>query len=243
MSTTGIIVMLMVGFVFFLQVSQKRIREKEHDLFNAVLNAQQKEQERIARDLHDQIGPLLSIIKSQVECIDDAGLTEEDQNIKAEVGEQLGTAVNEVRSIAHNLIPNTFGEYGFLKSIEYYIIRLKEFNTMDVEFTYSAWPDTISKNYEMSLYRILLELFQNTFKHAKATKVILDLRVKENKLAIAYSDNGIGIDDAAINNKGIGLKNIDARVNFLKGSYHITSVPGEATAWHFNFDMNMLNGK
>jgi len=243
MSTSAIIVLLMAAFVFFLYTSQKRIREKQQEMFDAVLTAQQMEQERIARDLHDQIGPLLSIIKSQIDCIDDNHLSEEDRTIKNEVHDQLGIAVNEIRSIAHNLIPNTFSEYGFLKSIEYYIVRLKEYNNIDVTFKSSVWPNHVQRNYEMSLFRILLELFQNTLKHSQASKIVLDLNLNNDKLSIMYSDNGIGIDTTHLTKKGIGLRNIDTRVQFLKGNYEVESEKNISTTYHFSFDMKNLYGK
>lgn len=242
-STTGIILVLVASFIFFLNKNQKRMREKQLELFNSVLHAQEKEQERIAQDLHDQLGPLLSIIKSQILSVDNKGLDEMDRGILQEASVQLGNAVTDVRSIAHNLIPKTFTEYGFLKSIEYYIIRIREFNNIDVHFKHSSWLENISKSFEISLFRILQELFLNTIKHANASRIDLDLQVTDNELTILFSDNGRGLNPDHFNHKGIGLRNIETRVKYLGGKHDVKSKPNEGCMFHFTFNRATLYGR
>lgn len=237
--------MMLVVSSFFIYVvirSQRKIRHKQLEMFNAVLDAQEREQVRIARDLHDQIGPVLSIIRSQLDVIDDSGLDDIDRGIKKDVQEHLAAAMNDVRSISHNLIPKTFSEYGFLKSLEYYIIRLKDFNKIEVKLECQFWPSDLGHTFEITLFRILQELFQNTCKHAKASEILLQISISNDDLTIKYTDNGIGIHNANSDNDGIGLKNIKSRTQLLGGEINLKSIQNGGFSALFNFNLKRAYG-
>ena len=229
--TSGMMLLLSGFFVYVVIRSQRRARQKQLEIFNIAFDAQEKEQERVARDLHDQLGPTLSIIKMQIDSIDEQGLDEIDKQIRTEVITQMEYAINDLRSIAHNLIPKTFTEYGFIKSLTYYIVRIKEFNNIEINYTEPKWELTLERNFEINVFRILQELFQNTLKHAQATVIDLTICVEQNRLKIHYTDNGIGIfncSNETLFNKGIGLNNLKNRTHLLEGN--------------FNINMQKLNG-
>src|ERR1043166_3974345 len=132
--SSGVFVCL-CGFVITLvYVNQNKLRKKDQERFEAIFLTQEKEQERIARDLHDQVGPTLSVIKSQVESLDDLPNGSVDQEIRNDIVSHLQFAIKDIRSIAHNLIPSTFDANGFLKSLEFYVARLKEYDSIEVIF-------------------------------------------------------------------------------------------------------------
>jgi signal transduction histidine kinase len=243
--TSGMMLLLSSFFVYVVIRSQRRIRVKQLELFNAVIDAQEKEQERIARDLHDQLGPTLSIIKMQIEAISDKGLDELDKNIRYDVLEQMEVAVNEVRSIAHNLIPKTFTEYGFIKSLEYYILRIKEYNTIQIIYKLPEWKFALERSFEITIFRIIQELFQNTIKHANASVINLKIEVEMNVLQITYSDNGIGMKDIENDNysKGIGMDNLRKRTDLLGGDFNINLNSKIGFEIFFTFKLNKLYGK
>ena len=109
-STAGFIILMNGFFISLTYNFQKRLQKKNLEKFNAVINAQEKEQERIARDLHDEIGPALTIINSQIQSFGNGDLSEIDSDIKRDTIDQIQWTIKEIRIIAHNLIPATFTE-------------------------------------------------------------------------------------------------------------------------------------
>jgi signal transduction histidine kinase len=240
---TSLMMLVMSSFFIYVVIrSQRKIRHKQLEMFNAVIDAQEREQVRIARDLHDQIGPVLSIIRSQLDVIDESGLNDIDKGIKKDVQEHLAAAMNDVRSISHNLIPKTFSEYGFLKSLEYYIIRLKDFNKIQVTLECQFWPNDLGHTFEITLFRILQELFQNTCKHAKASEISLQISITSNVLTIKYSDNGIGLHNLNTDSAGIGIKNIKSRTQLLGGEINLESTQDGGFSALFNFNLKNAYG-
>lgn len=225
--TSAFILLFMLSGLFIVLVFRykNRILQNQIEYVNAILQAHENEQERIARDLHDQISPAISIVKTQIECINIENPNETDANIKADVVKQLQHVINDVRNIAHNLIPTTFGEYGFIKSVEYYILRIGEYNAIRTSFVHHNALPAIGKNNEIALYRIIQELFQNTLKHAQATEAKLEIDCHDEIIQMKYTDNGIGFASDQIV-KGIGLSNIDSRVKLLGGTINTISSDG-----------------
>jgi signal transduction histidine kinase len=229
--TSAFILLFMLSGLFIVLVFRykNRILQNQIEFVNAILQAHENEQERIARDLHDQISPTISIVKTQIECINIENPNKTDAEIKADVVQQLQHVINDVRNIAHNLIPTTFGEYGFIKSVEYYILRIGEYNAIRTLFVHPHSLPSIGKNNEIALYRIIQELFQNTLKHAQATEAKLEIDCDNTFIQIKYTDNGIGFaNDQLV--KGIGLSNIDSRVKLLGGTIKTTSTIGEGVS-------------
>lgn len=243
MIMTSLMMLVMSSFFIYVVIrSQRKIRHKQIEMFNAVIDAQEREQVRIARDLHDQIGPVLSIIKSQLDVIDESRLNDVDREIKKDVQEHLTAAMNDVRSISHNLIPKTFSEYGFVKSLEYYIIRLKDFNDIQVKLDCQYWPSNLGHSFEITLFRVLQELFQNTCKHAKASEISLQISISNDVLTIKYSDNGIGIHHSNSGNVGIGIKNIKSRTQLLGGEINLEHLQDGGFSALFNFNLKKAYG-
>lgn len=216
-----ILLLLCILLIFIVYISNKRARNKQLELFNAVMEAQEAEQGRIARDLHDHLGPTLSVIKMQIDAISDDGLDEIDSQIRKDVISQMEHAINDLRGIAHNLIPKTFTEYGFIKSLDYYILRIKEFNNIPITYSLPEWDTPIDRNFEITLFRILQELFQNTLKHAKAQHIHLKMYVENKVLTIHYTDDGVGLKEKNDISKGIGLSNMANRTVLLNGSLQL----------------------
>ena len=216
--TSAMMLLLSVFFVYVVVAYQRKARNKQLEIFNATMEAQEAEQGRIARDLHDHLGPTLSVIKMQMDAISNDGLNEMDVQMKHDIGRQMENAINDLRSIAHNLIPKTFSEYGFIKSLDYYILRIKEFNNIYITHSLPNWNTPIDRNFEITLFRILQELFQNTLKHAKAQHIHLNMYIENKVLTLHYTDDGVGMNENSDISKGIGLNNIAKRTTLLHGN-------------------------
>jgi signal transduction histidine kinase len=227
------------GFIVMLiYVYQKRLQVKQKELFDAVLLAQEQEQERIARDLHDQIGPAFSIIRSQISCIDETVLSADDRQLKHDVMQQVTDILKEVRSISHNLIPKSFSEKGFEFSIKDYVMRISEYNDVSVEFTLNNWPEKVGAGYSMTIYRIIQELVHNTLKHANAKQIKLLITSDKKQLNIEYADDGRGFDQSS--HEGLGKQNIEVRTRMLGGKYICNTSPGCGVNYSFTFDLRTL---
>lgn len=243
-----ILTQLVLGTIIFLSLSgflvlvvyryQKRIRRAQKLIFDAVLSAQIQEQERIARDLHDQIGPAFSIIKSQVSCFDDHSLNAEDKQLKNDILHQLTDTIQQVRSISHNLIPVSFKSMGLVYSLKNYLSQLSEYTSLHINYDIDAWPKGISKNAELMIFRILQELIQNTIKHSGATDASLLITTQTRYVHIHYSDTGCGI--STNQSSGIGTKNIETRVNMLYGNYTLKTDSENGVSYHFTFEIAKL---
>ena len=207
-------------------------------MFNAVIEAQEQEQHRIARDLHDHLGPSLSIIKAQVDSIDDSALSDEDKSIKNDVSAQMQSAITDVRSIAHNLIPKTFTEYGFIRSVKYYILRISEYNTIKINCILPEWPDNIEKSYEITVYRIIQELFQNTLKHSGASIIDLEMNIVNSLVSLKYADNGKGFTSDI--KGGIGIKSITTRSKLLYGTFSFGQTVDKGMCFKLQFNLKKL---
>src|SRR5690554_579943 len=202
-----------------------KIKTKYHrSLIRVSLETQEQERMRIAADLHDNIISKLTIIRLQVAT----------KNIQInELDELLESTIDESRRISHELSPPLFEE----KPLENILITIlknwKDFYT--TQYSIDVRTDkNIDKNIKLQLVRILQELLNNVHKHANATKVFLMLRITNNYIVMILKDNGIGFN--AINNNGIGLKNIELRVDNLKAKYKFNTKKERGT--RFIFFMN-----
>lgn len=241
--TSGMMLLLSGFFVYVVIIYQRKARAKQLELFNAVMEAQEAEQGRIARDLHDHLGPTLSVIKMQIDAISDDGLDEVDAQIRKDVISQMEHAINDLRGIAHNLIPKTFTEYGFIKSLDYYILRIKEFNNIHITYSLPTWDTTIDRNFEITLFRILQELFQNTLKHAQAQHIQLKMYIENKVLTIHYTDDGVGLKENNDISKGIGLSNMANRTVLLNGSMQLNKQLQSGFEIVFTFKLTPHYGK
>lgn len=202
-----------------------KIKTKYHrSLIRVSLETQEQERMRIAADLHDNIISKLTIIRLQVAT----------KSIQInELDELLESTIDESRRISHELSPPLFEE----KPLENILITIlknwKDFYTTQYSIDVRT-EKNIDKNVKLQLVRILQELLNNVHKHANATKVFLMLRITNNYIVMILKDNGIGFN--SINNNGIGLKNIELRVDNLKAKYKFNTKNQKGT--RFIFFMN-----
>ncbi|MBW6479512.1 MAG: response regulator [Bacteroidales bacterium] len=198
-------------------------RQKEHDreVLNAILETQENERKRFSRDLHDGLGAILSALKIY------AGLLQKERRTPAEKNDLLNemkTAINQAvettRNIANDLMPSLLIDHGLIKALKSFGDALNKTGSIHFEFKY---PDTLKindNNKETHLYRIILELANNTLKYADARNIYISFSLKDNNLIVDYKDDGKGFDfKKAYGEKvtGQGLKNISSRINFLNG--------------------------
>lgn len=218
------------------QLAQQKIEgllnETELKTYNAMIEGQEEERKRIATDLHDRLGSMLSTVKllfSGLETkIDHAQQENSLQYEKA--GRLLDDAVAEVRRISHNMSTGMVMTFGLETALQELCDSIHSSGLIECKLLTYGMDNRLPQVTEIEIYRIVQELFSNILKHAKAKHVTVQLTQVEHSLNLMVEDDGVGFDvSEKIKNSGMGLKNLEARAAKLNGSYHIDSAPGRGT--------------
>ncbi|MDY8138423.1 sensor histidine kinase [Aquimarina sp. 2201CG5-10] len=229
------ILLLMSGaLVLFFFFSRKKIVATElekanleisyqKDLLYATIETQEEERKRIAQDIHDAISAKLNVVSLSTNVLIDGKLDkkEEAHTLQHILNVTTGT-LESSRRLAHNLLPPILENFGLQAAIEE---LCDEFiNSKKVSVGYKIeYKEFLSKSNELHLFRIIQELLNNSVRHGEAKTVTLTIKSHEQQLKINYTDDGKGFDQQVVEKKkGIGLKNIESRVDILDGelSYH-----------------------
>jgi signal transduction histidine kinase len=214
------------------QLEVQKIKQGHRiSLLSAMLQGQEQERTRLARDLHDGLGGLLSGTKiglSGVMPLMQAG--PQQQVIHKTLG-QLDNAVDELRRIAHSMMPEMLLKYGLGEAVREYCQRLKStgINIICEVFHYT---NTMEHSRQLILYRITQELVNNAVKHAQASQILVQLQQSGNTITLTVEDDGKGFDTKLLENngrQGAGLANIEARVEFLNGTVDVHSAAAIGT--------------
>ena len=245
-----IIVLLLAAFLFIknyrqkLIIRQKRINELEISqqltATEAVLLGEEKERVRVARDLHDGLGGLLSGIKFSFQNMKgNLTLPLENEEAFTKGMAMLDTSIEEIRRISHNMMPETLVKFGLDTALRDFCTNIDKGDDLQVTYQSIGMEDyNMEQSKSVSLYRIVQELMYNTLKHAKANSVIVQLIKNENNLSLTVEDDGIGFEPTALErNKGIGWNNINSRLNLLKGKLDIHAAPGKGTSVQLTFNL------
>lgn len=214
-------------FQFMRRLDELR-RETEKRVLAAVIKTEEQERQRFAKELHDGLGPLLSVIKMLVSGLDGHNTPEVNGKIKGNLRQAVDEAISGVRDISANISPHILNNFGLKDAIEAFIKRLGQSENFDVYFTTNLVKERFGYNIEVVLYRVICELINNTLRHANATKVTIDLQLEDGVLYLEYTDNGIGFDLSAVPvHEGMGLNNMRYRLQSGNGDIEIVSEHGK----------------
>lgn len=214
-------------------------KKQQLKITKAMLEGEELERERVARDLHDGLGGMLSGVKIGLSGWTDTqpGMSG-DKDLHRIIG-QLDTSVTELRRIARNMVPETLLKFG----LEIALKDLCEFYMRDgLRITSEMFgiQKNIAMNVQLNIYRIVQELISNAIKHAHADNLILQCSQNENTIFITFEDNGQGFDmDTLSDKKGMGLDNLKNRIAFLQGKFEVHSAPGEGTSIDIELKTNI----
>jgi PAS domain S-box-containing protein len=205
-------------------------KQMERNILSAVIKAEEQERERISRDIHDGLGPLLSTIKLYVNELESGDLEPgEKSEMLKQTNELINEAISSSRAISNNLSPHLIMDFGLVKAVEAFCKKVNLAQKVRISFENSLDPVRFDQTVEIVLYRVITELINNTLKHASASKIEIYLEMIDQVLQMTYLDDGIGFDkDKAMGAEagGMGLKNIVSRLKSINGNYRIHSRPG-----------------
>ncbi|GGE12039.1 tetratricopeptide repeat-containing sensor histidine kinase [Sphingobacterium cellulitidis] len=200
-------------------------QQRELQVTKAFLEGEDKERQRIAQDLHDGLGGALSGIKMKLSGIQTQYQeTEIDQTV-----DQLDKSIVELRRIAHNMMPTNLLRSGLNVALKDLCTALSNPN-VEIELK-TEWLDTaLNQHYQVNIYRVIQELLSNALKHANANHILVQCIQNEDQILITVEDNGRGFDlSRAQASKGMGLSNIQNRVDLMRGALDYDVMPGEGT--------------
>jgi signal transduction histidine kinase len=237
----GILMMLLlaVAFVLFFYFSQKKFQaqqleaqqkelEYQEQLLYSNIEAQEKERQRIARELHDDIGSKLNVINLSLYRLK----KQQPESSATTLNELFGvvkTTLDTTRRISHDLLPPVLENFGLVAALKELCEKYRAASGLDISLAAEETANTLlEKSIALNLFRAIQELLSNTLKYAHATQILIQLDQHGRQLTLSYRDNGQGFDLADANfQKGLGLKNIESRMKMISADYQLQSQPGK----------------
>lgn len=199
-------------------------KEKEVLSLQSMLFAQEEERQRIALDLHDSIGALLSTAKLHMSNIEEEINALANLNIVKTARAIIENASSEVRRVAHNMMPGVLMKLGLEEGLEDFFENVRKGQNLQVSFVYDELPQRLENKKEVMLFRMLQEMTNNTLKHAKASEIKVMLKVVGNQLTLDYRDDGIGFDTSKMNDQSsFGLAGLKSRADFIGATLQVDS--------------------
>lgn len=198
----------------------------------AIIEAEENERMRIARDLHDGVGQTLSAAKLNLSSLENKlKLTEaESQSALKNAMDLVDDSVKEVRSVSHSMMPNALLKSGLVAAVREFINKLSAIDKLKIDLEITGLNQRLESTTETILFRVLQEIVSNILKHAQATHITIQLVKHDNELTVMIEDNGVGFDTRKMDESaGIGLKNIISRIEFLQGRVDFDSNIGKGT--------------
>ncbi len=197
---------------------------REKQIYLATIDAEEKERSRFSRELHDGLGPLLSTLKIFLEVYFS---NPSDIDIKGRIENVLTESIKSVKEISNNLSPQALETFGLTRALSSFIQKIKFSKKIEILFE-SNLDERLKPEAEISLYRYMTELINNTIKHAQSSLITINIEKTQQTLFVNYQDNGKGFDinDEIFISKGIGLYNLRSRIEKLGGSIEYITSPG-----------------
>lgn len=235
MAVVFLVAFIALAFIFFLNYSQKKIvsgqlelknLEIEHqkNMLQKIVQVQEDERTRIARNLHDAVSAKINLAALHLRQMVYAG-GETDSPIGESI-DLLADASETARTISHELVPPMIDKLGWTYALEEMVQKVDRTSGIKCFFSNQLKEESEKGENAVHIFRIFQELVNNTIKHAHATNISITLEESANGLELSYADNGNGTDIRAFS-KGLGMSNIQSRLDILEGTVEFASKPGQ----------------
>ncbi len=237
--TFGMVVLSGAIFLFFvtyqkrllkkeLEINVIKSRQQEEILRNTILS-QEKERKRIAQDLHDEVGAMLSVIKLNISLFERKADNPKTKEFAQETKTYVDDVILQVRRISRALMPPSLEKLGLATAVEELAQWINKSGIIKVHFWRSGQAVRLENKKELAIFRIIQEILNNAIKHSNATQIQLKMHYSQTFLAVSVSDNGIGFEPEKMVKTGLGLKNLESRTQLLNARMKINSAPGKGT--------------
>lgn len=241
-------IVVAIVLILFFYYSRKKIIQKELEKINlviklqreqlrAVIITQEEERKRIAQDLHDDISSKLNIVSLNSHLLNTPNLLDtEISEITKNIIDLVGKALENTRRIAHDLLPPVFDQFGLDAGVEELCLEFNSSKVVQVNYKNEVEFDKKDNDKHLHVFRILQELMNNSLRHGKAKNISVLFENKNGGASCKYVDDGLGFDVNSKENKnGLGMKNIESRVDLLNGIITINSELNKGIQVVFNF--------
>jgi signal transduction histidine kinase len=200
----------------------------------AVMKGQEEERGRLAKDLHDGLGGMLSGVKfSLTNMKSNVILDEENMLVFERSLDMLDHSIVELRRVAHNMMPEVLVRFGLSEALKSYCESLRASKMFKIDYQSVGITERLPEKTEIFIFRIVQELLNNVVKHAHASQVLVQLANHDGEVNLTIEDDGLGFEACGERSTiGAGLTSVQSRVDYLKGKLDIQSKPGEGTSVH-----------
>lgn len=227
---------LMAGLVVFLVYNYFQVRmKKEKEILKTVFDTQEKERNRIAEDLHDDIGGKLSALKLHNELLLSETLPQFVQDMVNKNAGQIDVIVRDIRKIVRNQSSQYLLQNGLNGELHALFANHCKLTQTQSDVSIDELPVNLHPDFQVSLFRIMQELLHNSMKHSAATLVHLRISAAPDYLEVFFADNGNGFPEVDSENAGMGQNNIRTRAKLFKGELQVESIPKIETSFTMQF--------
>jgi len=215
-------------FLFLKKAETDRVRSEKRVL-HAIINTEEAERKRFAKDLHDDLGPLLSTVKMSLSALNNRIKDPTDKEILDNTNLMVNEAIGTIKNISNTLSPHILSNFGLVSATNSFISKVNQAGSFNVSFDSNLGEERLNPDVEVVLYRSICELTNNSIKHSGASNIDIELKIHGKFLILQYSDNGRGFELQKTEPEaemGMGISNIQTRVKSIDGVLFIDSSPG-----------------
>lgn len=238
---TGVIIsiMIFVGVILIRELfySLKRAeidrQRSEKRVITAIINTEENERKRFAKDLHDGLGPLMSTVKMSLSALGERIKDPSGTDILNNTGNLVNEAINTLKDISNNLSPHVLSNFGLSSALSAFIAKINQTRAIEIDFKSNMEDQRLEAEKEVVVYRAACELINNSIRHSGASRIDMELSKHEKFITLQFSDNGRGFDTSSLggeDTKGMGISNIETRVRSVDGVFVLESTPGKGTS-------------
>jgi signal transduction histidine kinase len=228
----------------YMEKMEKEKRANEKKYLSVVISTEENERKRLANEIHDGLGPLLSSVKMSVSALKKYHNDSESGEILRNIEKITNESIKSIKDISNNLSPHVIQNFGLVKALQNFINKINSSRSVKIDFIENLKQFRPEQNTEIVLYRVVCELINNTIKHAKASNIYIQIEFDTKDINLNYKDDGIGFEVDNLfkpKEKGMGFYNIFSRINSLQGSIETFSAPGKGTSVNIRIPVKYEN--
>lgn len=238
--TLGMVLLALSIFFFFITYQKKMLKkqlelnkvkaDQQEEILRNTISAQEKERKRIAQDLHDEVGAMLSVVKLNVGRIEKKSEVPAAKQLATETKTYLDEVITQVRRISRSLLPPSLEKLGLYFALEELANWVNKSEQLQIKCWKGGEQFRFNDKMELAVFRIVQELLNNAIKHSEASTIYINSRFSPNKnLMISVSDDGKGFKLEEKLNSGLGLKNLESRTRMMNAKFKMKSAPKKGT--------------
>jgi signal transduction histidine kinase len=228
----GGVILIRELFYSLKRADTERVRSEKR-VINAIINTEENERKRFAKDLHDGLGPILSTVKMSLSALTDRIKDKSGSVILNNTNHLINEAISTIKDISNNLSPHVLSNFGLASAISAFTNKINQTKAVEIDFKSNMETQRLDNDKEVVMYRAVCELINNSVLHSGASRIEIELNKHEKFITLQFYDNGRGFDTSSLSKedtKGMGISNIETRVKTVEGVFILESTPGKGTS-------------